>query len=302
MTRDEIIDSINETVDKSVESMNKSIPGIQRKVLDEITALVRDLDYSGDNIAVSVKNLRVIGAITRKLRKIILDSGYKNDVRDFLKSFNEVTTLQNQYMRQVSSDFKFGPVLAQVKEQSIEATLQGLTEQGLTANITDKIKDVLRRNITTGGTFKQIMQQVRETIVSTKAGEGILERYVKQITTDSLNQYSRNYLQIAAGNAGMEWYSYTGSNIATTRCFCYAMREKRYFHVSEIPAILKGDFPEWQARECKMYDKTGLPQGMIPGTNAANFITNLGGYNCAHRAIPIPARLVPENIREAINK
>jgi len=300
MTRDEIIDNINSSVEDAVESMNKSIPGIQRKLLDEVTDLVRDLDYSGNNIASTVKNVRVIGAITRKLRKIILDSGYKNDVRDFLKSFNEVTTLQNQYMRQTTEQFKFTPVLAQVKEQSIESTLQGLTEQGLTANITDKIRDVLRTNITTGGTFKQIMQQVRETIVSTNAGEGILERYVKQITTDSLNQYSRNYLQIATQAAGMEWFRYTGSNIETTRCFCFALRQKSYFHVSEIPALLRGDFPEYQAMKCKEYDKTGLPQGMIAGTNAANFLTNAGGYNCGHRPIPIPARLVPQEIRDRI--
>lgn len=299
MTREEIIQSINDSVDGAINKMNRSVPAIQRNMLDELSALVRDLDYDGNNIARTVKNIRVIGQITRKLQKLILNKEYKTEVKEFIKAFNEVTTLQNTYMRQTTEDFKFSPVLKEIKTQSIDATLQGLTEQGLTANVTDKIQDVLRRNITSGGTFKQIMQQVRETMVNTQTGEGILERYVKQITTDSLNQYSRNYLQLATQSTGMTWYDYAGSNIETTRCFCFAMTKRRYFNVREIPRLLKGDFTEWQEMDCKMYDKTGLPQGMIAGTNVANFLTNLGGYNCGHRPIPIPERLVPKDVVEA---
>lgn len=298
MTRDEIIEKLNSTIDDGVSKINKSIPATQRRMLEELENLVRDLDYDGNNIKVSAKNVRVIGAIKNKLRRLILDDGYQENVKEYLKTFNEVSTLQNSYLRQTTSEFKIQPVLGEIKTQAIDSALESLTEQGLTANVIDKLQGVLRRNITTGGTFNQLMQQVRETVINTKSGEGILERYVKQVTTDSLNQYSRNYLQIATDSLGMDWFQYTGSNITTTRCFCIAMTKKRWFHRAEIPGLIKGDFEEFKNGDCEIYSRTGLPDGMVAGTNAANFLTYLGGYNCGHRALPVPARLVPEEAKE----
>ena len=46
----------------------------------------------------------------------------------------------------------------------------------------------------------------------------------------------------------------------------------------------------------KIYDKTGLPQGMIDDTNVSNFPTYRGGYNCGHQSYPIPTALVPKDI------
>lgn len=300
MTRDEIIGSINDTVDGAISSMTKSIPGIQRKMLDEIEALVRDLDYSGNNIKASVKNMRIIGAITNKLRKIIMDSKYKDQVKEYLKAFNEVTTLQSEYMRQTTEEFKTTPVLKLLKEQALESTLQGLTEQGLTANVIDGIKDVLRTNITTGGSYKQVTEELRAFVVGKNGSAGALDRYLSTYTTDAISQYSRQYLQLATDPVGLVWFDYSGSLKETSRCFCDAMREKRYFHRVEIPDLIAGNFDEWQEMDCKTYDRTGLPQGMIAGTNAANFLTNLGGYNCSHRAIPVPARLVPDDVKNAV--
>lgn len=299
MTRDELIDKINSTIDDSIDKINGSTITIQKDVYNELANIVRDLDYDGNNIKISVKNLRTIGELTNKLRKIILTNDYQDQVKEFLKTFNEVTTLQNQYMRQLTADFKFNAVLQQIKEQSIDSTLKSLTEEGLQTYIVKPIQDILRVNITTGGSFRQLMEQVRAT-VSPSDGLGVIERNIKQITTDALNQYSRNYLQTATAGTSFVWYQYTGSNIQTTRCFCHAMTEKRYFHIKEIPALLKGDFEEFEERDCKIYDRTDLPDGLIAGTNASNFLTFLGGYNCNHRAIPIPDALVPISVREAL--
>lgn len=300
MTREEIISSINELVDGAVEKINGTIPYTQRRMLDEIETIVRNLDFDGNRIKVTDKNMAVIGSIKNKLRKLILDANYQDNVKEYLKAFTEVSTLQAAYMRQTSKQFKVTAVLKAVKSQAIQSTIESLTEQGLDSNVVGKIQDVLRNNITSGGTFKQLTEQVRGIILGVGGLDGILTKYVKQITTDSLNQYSRNYLQIATDSLGMEWFQYTGSNIKTTRCFCHAMTEKRYFHRAEIPDLLKGNFLEFEERDCAIYDRTGLPDGMIPDTNVANFLTFLGGYACGHRAIPIPTILVPERIKEQL--
>jgi hypothetical protein len=303
MTRDELIQAINDLADSSVKDINKSIPDIQKQMMDEIEGMLRKLDYDGShNLRRTVGNMKTVANINNKLRRIILSGKYEKSVVEYLKSFNALTALQNQYVRQTIKDFKIKPVLAQLKDQSVNLTIEALTEQGLDSNVISPIRKALQTNITTGGKYQQILQQVREAVLTTPAGEGSLERYVKQITTDSLNQYSRNYLQLATSGSDLKWYQYTGSNIKTTRCFCFAMTKKRFFHASEIPALLKGDFDEFDEMDCPINSKTDLPDGMIPGTNESNFLINLGGYNCGHRAIPVLDIVVPQSIRDKIKK
>lgn len=294
MTNEELIDLINKTVDDAVANMNKSIPSAQDEIFKEVQRLAKDLDYKNGKATVSVKNIRIMGAITKRLRRIILSTDYLDHAKDFLKAFNTVTTLQNQYMASVTEDFKYGPVLKQIKFQAIADTSASLTQEGLTSGVVNKLRDVLRTNITTGGSFNQLLDQFAGITKDTEKGQGLLNRYVKQVTTDALNQYSRNYLQAAVGNTPGQWYQYTGSLITTSRDFCKAMVKKRYFNVKEIPKLLLGEFKEFEEMNGKMDDKTKLPDGMIEGTNEANFITFLGGYLCGHRAIPVPTLLIPK--------
>jgi hypothetical protein len=70
----------------------------------------------------------------------------------------------------------------------------------------------------------------------------------------------------------------------------------QYYHRSELPKIIKGNFAEFKEMKGEIYERTGLPQGMIEDTNPSNFQTYRGGYNCGHQAYPIPASLVPKNI------
>lgn len=300
MTNAELIKTINDTVDTAIEKMNSGIPGIQQDIFDEIQRLAKDLDYKNGKATVSVKNIRIMGSITRRLRRIILSTSYQKDAAEYLKAFNTVTSLQNQYLASVTNEFTIGPVLKQIKSQAIADTAISLTQEGLTAGVINKLRDILRINITTGGTFKQLMEQVRAASLDTDAGQGILNRYVKTITTDALNQYSRNYLQTATASTGLEWYQYTGSLLTTSRSFCVAMVKKRFFNVKEIPKLLAGDFKEFKDINGTINTKTGLPDGMIEGTNVSNFITLLGGYGCGHRAIPVDESLVPLSIRNAL--
>ncbi len=91
-----------------------------------------------------------------------------------------------------------------------------------------------------------------------------------------------------------EWFMYTGSNIETTREFCQHLTEKKYIHRSEIPTILTGKIDDHQ---CAIYDKTGLPYGMIEGTTPENFQVNCGGWNCRHQLVPVADAVVPSDVR-----
>lgn len=297
-TQAELIQKINDTVEGAASTFNGKIPALQQRVLDEIVLILKDLDTKGDQISATVKNVRLIGDINRKLQRIIFDEGYSKNVTEFLKTYNQIANLQNQYFSNIVDKFKPSKVLQAIKEQSIQFTLDGLTEAGLTANVIDPIKGILQKSITTGGSYKELTESLRTNLTNTDTGDGMMSRYLKTYTTTSVSQYSRNYSQTVAEGLSFRWYRYVGSNIETTRCFCLAMTKKEFFHKSEIPDILAGRFEEFREQECSINSTSGLPDGMIRGTNASNFITYAGGWNCQHSIFPVPDSFVPKELRE----
>jgi hypothetical protein len=96
---------------------------------------------------------------------------------------------------------------------------------------------------------------------------------------------------------GMEWYRYVGSNIETTREFCEHLTQKEYIHKSEIQTILTGMI---DGHQCDIYEPTGLPYGMVAGTNEDNFREYRGGWNCGHQLIPVSEGSVPQAIRDKL--
>jgi hypothetical protein len=133
-----------------------------------------------------------------------------------------------------------------------------------------------------------------------------MEKYVGQITTDAINQYSNQYTQIVSGDIGYEWFKYDNTDILTTRPFCDAMTDRPYFHISEVPALLRAEGLTYLNKKTgkrepvMIYEKTGLPSGMIPGTDASNFFIRRGGYRCGHSIRPINERQVPQADKDRV--
>lgn len=297
-------DKILKEISKAVDGFTKDLPGVEKEVLNKILRNLKDLELQGDNIKASVKNIRLISEIKSQIQGIILNDRYVDSLSDFVKSFNTITELQNKYWKSVEATFKPNAVLGEIKTQSIEDTVNKLTEAGIGANISDKITDILRQNITGGGSYSSLTDQLKEFIVQTDT-EGALTKYAKQITVDSVNQYNAQYTQTVSNDLGFEWFVYDNTDIDTTRPFCDAMTDKKYFHISEVPDLLRGKGLTYVNKEGErvpvpIYDKTGLPGGMIPGTDATNFFVRRGGYNCGHQIRPISERLVPPDVKNKI--
>lgn len=292
-------------INDSISNMNKRIPSIQKVIYDSLQDDLRKLDLQNGKIKATVKNLSLINSIKNKLNRIILTDGYKSEVKDFAKSFNEIASLQNDYWKGIDKEFKPKAILKAIREQSISDTVGKLTEAGIGANIAEPIADILRTNITTGGSYKDLTEQLRENLVNTQT-PGTMEKYIGQITTDAVNQFSNQYTQLVSSDLGYEWFKYDNTDILTTRPFCDAMTDRPYFHVSEIPALLRGEGLTYLNKKTgkrepvSIYEKTGLPSGMIPGTDASNFFIRRGGYRCGHSIRPVNERQVPQADKDRV--
>jgi len=287
-------------IKRSLSRFDKSIPDLQDKLFKEMLSEIKRLDTKGDKISVTVKNLSILTSIKNKLNRLILNKEYTAQIKDFAKSFNEVYGLQFEYWKGIEKTFKPKPLLKAIRNQAITDTVKSLTTQGISANVSDAIIGILRTNITSGGSYKDLAEQLRQSLVNTPESKGILDRYVKTVANDSIQQFNRQYTQIVSNDLGYTWFRYMNTDIETTRCFCDAMTDKNYFHVSEVPKLLEGKGLKCNGKPVPMYKKTGLPYGMIDGTNAENFFIRAGGWNCRHSINPVSERQVPKDIRDAV--
>lgn len=249
---------------------------------------------SGDNIKVSVQNIRQIAKIKSELDSIFLTKPYLKKVEDFVKAFDLVQELQDNYFASLNIGFTPKTVFEEVKQANVDITIESLTEAGIGAAYTDTIKEILLTNITSGGSYSDMIQTLRDAIIGKEGEDGTLVRYAKQITTDAINQYSANYNMAVSNDLGLVWYQYTGSLLTTSRAFCKALVAKRYFHISEVPELLQGHVGD---KNVPINSKTDLPFGMNEATNKQTFFTYRGGYNCAHQIFAVITEGVPQEIR-----
>ena len=292
-----IIESITAQIESSISSFNGTMPQVQKKIYDRVTLLMKDLVIKDGKLVNTVSNIKAISKLKFDIENIILDKNYIGNVADFANSFETVTALQYSYFKALELDFTPVKVLEAIKNDAIEATVTSLTESGISANLTEPIQEILRRNITTGGSFSELSDELRSFILSDEQSLGALERYTSQITTDALNQYSATYNHVVADDLGLEWFQYVGSNLTTTREFCKVLTEKRWVHKSELPEIVKGHI---DSHNVKINSKTGVWYGGIPGTTPQNLPVNRGGYNCGHQLYPTSDVLVPDDVKRRI--
>jgi hypothetical protein len=305
MTGDTELNATLDAIDRGIIDFQDGIPEIQRRIYERLILLQKELQIQGGTITNSAKNIRLLSRIKADLYDIIFDdTDYMESVTQFSQLYGKVDQLNAAYFKALEKKFKPSKIVPEIRKQSVSLVLENLTEAGLEANLINPVREIINTYVTTGGSYAKLATELQNYITGydSDAGrvEGQLQKFTRQITTDAINQYSATVNEVMTQDLGWEWYRYQGSNVRDTRTFCEALKKKKYFHRSELNKIIKGDFEEFRALKGKIYDKTGLPQGMYDDTNTSNFLQYRGGYNCGHQAYPIPTALVPASVRAAL--
>jgi hypothetical protein len=297
------IQKVLDAVDNGLIDFNEAIPAIQEQIYRRLLRFQKELIVQGDTITNSARNIKLLSDLKTDLESIILDdTDYLESVTKLGKLYEKVDTLNNNYFKALEKKFKPPKVLEAIRKQSVTLMVESMTESGLNTSLITPIREMIMTYTTTGGSYSKMTKELNNFINGTPEIDGALVKYTKQIATDSINQYTATVNSVISSDLGWEWYRYVGSNIKTTRTFCKALTQKQYYHISELPKIIKGNFEEFKAMKGQIYERTGLPQGMYEDTNTSNFPVYRGGYNCGHQAYPIPTSLVPKNIINSLNK
>jgi hypothetical protein len=300
-TGDKEIQSTLNAIDEGVITFQEAVVKIQQRIYNKLLMFQKELIITNGTIVNSAKNIRLLSSLKKDLENIIFDdTDFLEAVKDFAKVYEVVTDLNNQYFKALEKTFSPPKIIEAVKQQSVSLVIEGLSDSGLDANFINPVREIINNYVTTGGSYTQLSKELDNYIngYSSEAGpvDGQMTRYTKQITTDAINHYTATINDLTSSDLGWDWFKYVGSNIKTSRTFCIALTEKKYYHRSELAQIIKGNFTEFRQMKGEIYDKTKLPQGMYDDTNTSNFQVYRGGYNCGHQAYPIPNSSVPKNL------
>lgn len=298
---DKIIDELESLIEQRINTFTDAMPAVQRQAYAEVLDLASQLEkYKDGRIKVSANNIRLIAKIKQRLLEVMVDGKYEKELKKLVGTYEDITKLQNAYFSATVKDFTVPAVLAELQKQTIDITIESLGRSGIEVNIVNPVRDILTKNITGGGKLSDFTEEIRAYLLNDSETEGRLVKYAKQITTDALNQYSRNYNKVVSDDLGFVFYRYSGTLKETSREFCIKMIEAKqtclkYFHVSQIPELLSGMICGEQIHINK---KTDLPTGMMKGTNPANFFVNAGGYQCNHQIYGVSSAIVDPELKK----
>lgn len=298
------INDIISTSDKACAKFAKAVTASEQHMFDEVVTLIKELETTPQgNIRTSVANLKRVQQIRTKLYKLANNKEYRKAVSELIKSFDTLYQQQLSFYATKNQTSVAQQKHNLVKTIARENTIAALTGDGLSANVTKQLDQMLLRAVTSGEKFADLQKELQQYLISDKGGSGALSKYSNTYAVTALSQYAGQNNKLFTEDLGAEWFEYVGSEIETTRPFCEACLKKRYIHRSEFHDVLKGHIHIIGGKDIDVpiYDKTGLPHGMIEGTNEDNFQVNVGGWNCRHQLIPVAKEAVPENIREEID-
>lgn len=287
-----MIDQLTEEIDRSLLTFMDSLPANEKRIYKKLLLELRDLTtYSDGKIKNNLQNIKKIASIRKQLDDIILNKDYLTAVTSFAETYTSVEKIQNLYFSKLVSDYSPMAVLKEVKKQAVEQTVDQLTENGMARSLKDDVTEILKVNITSGGSYADLTEQLRDKIIGNEEVDGFMTRYAGTITTDAVNQYSATYTKLITDDLGLSWFRYVGTLIKTSRPFCVALVAKSYIHTSEIPEILRGNIDGKKVSLSGLYENT-TPQ---------NFQVLRGGYRCGHQLIPISEESVPKSVRDKIS-
>ena len=282
-------------IENSVDAYGKGLEPIQRRLYRKLLAITKDLSTDAEgNIKTTIANYKTITKVKKTIKTELSSDKYIGEVAKTQKYYAEVQALQSEYFVGMFAEFTTPKVLAELSKQALSTTVETLTESGINETLVKKVTDIVGSNIKAGRNFVDMQGELETFIKGNKKVDGKLVSYSKQIINDSLSQYAGNYTQLVTDDLDLQWFGYVGGLVRDSRPLCTDLiHKKQYIHKSELPGISHGRI------DGKTHNEKGKSYklGMIPGTDASNFIVRRGGYNCMHQLQPISAEFVPDEVR-----
>jgi hypothetical protein len=265
---EKLIEIINSGTDEFI----KSLPEYEKLLIKELKKELANLETSaGGKIKNTADNRKIIASLDSKMLEIMKKIGYQSQVFKLLANFDDIDN-SLQSIHKDNNITVAQSLIDPIKQVLIDTTTNNLLKQGLDANLTQPIKDILLLNATVGTSLTDTIQQIDDSMTTIPGRKGAFYSHSTQVARDTLGQYNGAINQAIKDEFELDGNLYIGSLVEDSRPQC-----ERWVEMSEIPDSELQNEIDWAFAN---------GSGMILGTTASNFCTNRGGYNCRHIVIP----------------
>jgi hypothetical protein len=266
--QEKIIKAIEALQAKLEADMESALPKIFKDLSEEVIDLVSELSLDPEDRA---KNLRDIIDLKRRIGDALIGNAlYQAEVVKVIEGFKELANLSDDFMSVIFDDYtRKNDLYKAVLKANIDLTKDALLGAGIRDNFSNAIREVLKANISGVGDTRQLRKVLTQFITGSETEKPFLERYITQVTNDSIMIFNQEYLNTVSEDLDVQYYIYSGTIIGDSRPFCVS-RAGRLFTKEQV----------------KSWGKLGSWQGKIPGTNEQTIFTYRGGYNCRHTIWP----------------
>lgn len=276
------IDAINEAINTSIDEFEGVLPLLQKRLVIQLKRALTALKLTGEGlISPTLENIKLIQTIMDDLRGGLITRQYIKALDKYLATFNPILELNNKYFGLL--DVNYIPTktrFAEISEQVIELTKFTMGQSGVWNNVMNDIHTLLTSNVASGGSYDDMLRTLTTQVRGNAQAKGYVEKYAKQLVTDSVMQYNRQMQSTIAADLKLQWYYYQGTIIKDSRPFCVE-RAGNYYHQKEVESWAN---QKWQ--------------GKVSATNENSIFTYAGGYNCRHSIIPVSEAVVPQSAIE----
>lgn len=273
MPLDDKIKLIEKAPDNFITGVEKLQNKVFKDILKELNSLKRD---STGKIELSLANIAKIEPIAEKLRDAITKGGYTDLVKKLGLDLDKVKAMTDDYLIE-AFDAEKTKVLDALYEQVKNDSLNTLANAAVDRNVST-FKSLLQDSIAQSDSYTNLIDNIQTNILGNDKVDGKMLSYAKQNAKDAFSTTERTYTTVLADSIGIEFYSYSGGEMDTTREFC-SERVNKIWHYKEIEA--------WASKSW---------EGKASGTDKKTIFTLLGGYNCQHSLIPIGLDDVPKSV------
>lgn len=288
MTLKQIIKEKTVRLKEVPDALLSEVQKIQKNIFTNLISILESIDKQGGFLVASADNIKKLSTLTEDLKDELFGSDYLDVVKEFVDEFDTQKKLIDLTGKKEFPEFEGSKLADELMDKSKDDALKALLGSPLDTEFLTPLDSILTDSISTGASWKDTVQNIRDFVEGSAEKDGRLLQYSKQIAHDSFAFADRAYTNAIADELESEWFLYSGGELPTSRCFCIERTEK-YFHYKEIEAFGRGE----NLGECKSGD---LWAGAVPSTNEKTIFIYAGGFNCQHSILPVSVFSVPKDV------
>lgn len=270
----EIVQKKAAVISKADASLISSLSPIEKQIFDQIKSIISKLNTSGGSVLFDDQNIDIVSSLEKEIIEGLQAGRYPEEIKAYLDKYDEIQSFQEQIHEEANGVPKaeFKELVTPIRSQMIKDVTDNLTRNGIKSQFIKPLREALFKNVVAGANIQDIEKELKAFIEGDEARHGRLRRYVEQVSRDALYQFNGSVNSAIAEKYNLDAFQYVGTLVEDTRKQCTRWVRKSVILRRELEKEIA-----WAYRN---------GSGMIPGTNAANFSINRGGYNCRHEAIP----------------